>query len=176
MKTVFKRFTLTKKLFLFFLFPAFFAFTKTEASSLQNERRGPGPQIKKEQAKRIIRRTAVVILIAHKKVKEGHVYTGNLAKAIAHQKFARKLYRDGKYFRAIHQSRRAKFLAIQAIKANKGVESAEMRYSRDDDEATKGGPSDDELDKEMEKEMPGQTMKDEDVITSEPDVDLKEDE
>lgn len=174
MKTVSKRFSLTKKLFLLLLLPAFLTFTNTQASSLQNERKGP--QIKKEQAKRVIRRTAVTILVAHKKVKEGHVYTGNLAKAIAHQKFARKLYRDGKYFRAIHQSRRAKFLAIQAIKANKGVESAEMRYSKDDDEATKGGPSDDELDKELEKEMPGQTMKDEDVITSEPDVDLKEDE
>lgn len=132
----------------------------------------PRPQIKKEQSKRVLRRTAVVILIAHKKVKEGHVYTGNLAKAIAHQKFARKLYREGKYFRAIHQSRRAKFLAMQAIKANKGAESADMRYSKDNEAVMKGGPSDAELDDELSKEMPGEPMKDEDVINSEPDVDL----
>src|SRR3954463_4256325 len=98
---------------------------------------GPGPQVKKEQSKRVLRRTAMVIMIAHKKVKEGHVYTGNLAKAIAHQQFARKLYREGKYFQAIHQSRRARFLAIQAIKANKGVETGEMSYSKDDEAAMK---------------------------------------
>ena len=135
-----------------------------------------GPQVKKEQAKRVIRRTAVTILIAHKKVKEGKIYTGNLAKAIAHQKFARKLYRQGKYFRAIHQSRRAKFLAIQAIKANKGAETEDMRYSKDDEASMKGGPPDSELDAELLKEMPGESMKDEDVIGTEPDVDLKGDE
>jgi hypothetical protein len=135
-----------------------------------------GPQIKKEQSKRVLRRTAVVILVAHKKVKEGHVYTGDLAKAIAHQQFARKLYREGKYFKAIHQSRRARFLAIQAIKANKGAETAEMKYSKDEESAMKGGPSDDELDAELAKEMPGKSMKDEDMINSEPDVDLKENE
>jgi hypothetical protein len=152
-----------KSFLLLFLLPAFvFA--------------GPGPQVKKEQAKRVLRRTAVVILVAHRKVKEGHIYTGNLAKAIAHQKFARKLYREGKYWRAIHQSRRAKFLAVQAIKANKGAESAEMRYSKEDEEVMKGGPSDDALDAELQKEMPGQSMKDEDVIGSEPDVDLTDSE
>ena len=135
-----------------------------------------GPQVKKEQAKRVLRRTAVTILVAHKKVKEGKVYTGDLARSIAHQRFARKLYREGKYFRAIHQSRRAKFLAIQAIKANKGAETADMRYSKDDESAMKGGPSDDELDTELNREMPGQSMKDEDVIGSEPDVDLSDSE
>ena len=136
-----------------------------------------GPMVKKEQAKRILRRTAVVILVAHKKVKEGKVYTGDLARAIAHQKFALKLYREGKYFRAIHHSRRAKMLAIMAIKANKGAESTEMKYEKQDENAFKGGPSDDELDKEIAKEMPAEAAaKDEDVIAAEPVVDLKDDE
>ena len=165
--------TANKLFFLFFL-PALFTFTNMQASATLKGK--GGPQIKKEQAKRVIRKTAVVIRVAHRRVKEGHIYTGNLAKAIAHQKFARKLYREGKYFRAIHQSRRAKFLAMLAIKANKGTETAEMGYSKEDDEVMKGGPSDDMLDKELNEEMPGQTMKDEDVIGTDPDVDLKDDE
>ena len=156
---------LFKRLLLLLMLPSLAAFA------------GPGPEVKKLQAKRIIRRTAVVILIAHKKVKEGKVYTGNLARAIAHQKFAVKLYREGKYFRAIHHSRRAKFLAVLAIKANKGTETAEMKYSKEDEGAMKGGPSDDELDKELAKEMPAEAAaKDEDAVAAEPAVDLKDDE
>ena len=136
-----------------------------------------GPMVKKEQAKRVIRRTAVVILIAHKKVKEGKVYTGDLARAIAHQKFAIKLFREGKYFKAIHHSRRARMLAIAAIKANKGAETTEMKYSKEDESALKGGPSDDELDKEVAKEMPAEAAaKDEEIVAAEPVVDLKSDE
>jgi hypothetical protein len=136
-----------------------------------------GPMIKKEQAKRIIRRTAVVILAAHKKVKEGKVYTGDLARAIAHQKFAIKLYREGKYFKAIHHSRRARMLAIMAIKANKGAETSEMKYEKGDENAFKGGPSDDELDKEVAKEMPAEAAaKDEEVVAAEPAVDLNDNE
>ena len=160
-----------KTLLFFFLVPAFvFA---NHAGSFSQPR---NPQIKKEQAKRVLRRTAITIMLAHKKVKEGKVYTGNLARAIAHQKFARKLYREGKYFRAIHQSRRAKFLAVLAIKANKGIESADMNYSKEDESAMKKGPSDEELDKEVLKEMPNEPAKDEDVINAEPDVDLAGDE
>ncbi len=163
----------TKTLLILLLLPAFFSFTVPKARPLQG---GKGPQVKKEQSKRVIRRTAAVIFAAHKKVKEGKVYTGNLARAISHQKFARKLHRNGKYFRAIHHSRRARHLAIMAIKANKGAESPDMKYSKDDESAMKGGPSDDDLDKELVKEMPGESMKDEDVIAADPDVDLKEDE
>ena len=159
-----------KAVLFFFLLPALLSVTDSSAATLG------GPQVKKEQTKRVIRRTTVVILVAHKKVKEGKVYTGNLAKAIAHQKFARKLYRNGKFFRAIHHSRRARHLAILAIKANKGAESNDMRYSKEDEESMKGGPTDADLDAELAKEMPGESMKDEDVIGSDPDIDLKDDE
>lgn len=163
-----------KKLLFLFLLPALFSLADSQNAFAQKSK--ASPQVKKVHAKRVIRRTAVVIMVAHKKVKEGKVYTGNLAKAIAHQKFARKLYRNGKFYRAIHQSRRAKHLAILAIKANKGAETADMRYSKEDEDAMKGGPTDENLDSELEKEMPGEPMKDEEVIGSDPDVDLKEDE
>lgn len=132
------------------------------------------PQVKKHQAKRIIRKTAVVILVAHKKVNEGKVYTGNLARAVSHQKFALHLYREGKYFRAIHHSRRARMLALAAIKANKGAETADMKYSQDDEALFKAGPKDDELDKELAAARPADSASDEEVIGAEPAVDLSE--
>lgn len=156
-----------KALLILLVLPALVSVSETSAQPAK-------ALVKKEHSKRVIRRTAAVIIIAHKKVKEGKVYTGNLARAIAHQKFARKLYREGKYFRAIHQSRRARQLAILAIKANKGSESDDMRFSKEDEEAMKGGPTDADLDKELLKEMPNEPIKDEDVIATDPDVDLKE--
>jgi hypothetical protein len=133
-----------------------------------------GPKANKVAARRVIKKTAFVILVAHKKVKENKVYTGDLAKAIAHQKYARKLYRNGKFLRAIHHSRRARFLALKAIKANKGEETSEMSYSKEDEAMmTENLPSDEVLEQELMKDMPGEPMKDEDVISTSPDVDVE---
>jgi len=132
------------------------------------------PQVKKHQAKRIIRKTAVVILIAHKKVKEGKVYTGNLARAVSHQKFAIHLYRTGKIFRAIHHSRRARMFALAAIKANKGSETADINYSKEEDALFKDGPHDEELDKDLAVARPSENTKDEEIIGAEPAVDLSD--
>lgn len=132
------------------------------------------PEVKKVVAHRVIHKTAIVILVAHKKVNEGKVYTGNLARAIAHQHFARKLYREGKYLRAIHHSRRSRILAIMAIKANKGVEESSWKFNKEEEESMKGAPSENELDKALAKEMPNEPSKDEDVVTTSPDVDVSD--
>ena len=153
-----------KKILVLFLLPALTAFA------------GPGPMIKKQQAKGVIRKTAVVIMHAYRRVKTEHVYTGNLARAIAHQKFAIRLYREGKYFKAIHHSRMARRLAILALKANKGEEMADWKYSKEEEANMKSGPTEEELSSELSKEMPGAAVKDEDVISDIPDVDLKNDE
>ena len=150
-----------KKLLFLLMLPAFTAFITPR-----------GPMIKKDQARHVIRKTALIIMVAHKKVKEGKVYTGDLARAIAHQKFAIKLFRAGEFYRAIHHSRRARFLAIQAIKANKGAEMAEWKLSKEEESSMENGPKDEELDKNLAKEMPGESMKDEDVINIAPVVDL----
>jgi len=159
----------TIKVLLFLLILPAVVSIKAEASFSA----GP-PQVKKHQAKRIIRKTAVVILIAHKKVKEGKIYTGNLARATSHQKYALHLYRTGKYFRAIHHSRRARMLALAAIKANKGGETSDMNYSKEDEALFKAGPNDDELDKDLAAARPTEATKDEEIIGSEPAVDLSE--
>lgn len=155
----------TLKRNLLILFTAFIAFGSGELY---------GQRAMRIKAHRVIRRTAVIILAAHKNVKEGKVYTGDLARSIAHQKFARSLYRRGMFVRAIHHSRRARLLAVMAIKANKGADVAEAKADAEEEELMKNSPSDDELEKELLKEMPNEKMKDEDVVGTLPDIDLKD--
>ena len=119
----------------------------------------------KIHARRVIRRTAYVIVAAQKKVKENKNYTGDLARAIAHQRYARKLYFQGKFLRAMHQSRRARYFAILAIQANKGIETADMKLDPEDEGVMNDTPANDaELDKELETASPGYSQKDQDFV------------
>jgi len=153
-----------KSVKLLFLFSSFILFSGHAVAQ-------PALRMKAHQ---VIRRTAIVIHEAHKDVKEGKVYTGDLSRAIAHQKYARVLFRNGMYDRAIHHSRRARVLAVMAIRANKGVEIPESKMTAEEEELMKNPPSDDELEKELLKEMPNENMKDEDAVKTSPDVDMKD--
>lgn len=105
---------------------------------------GPGERI---AAKKCIRRTTVVMMHAHKLLKEHKVYTGNMVKSVRHQRYARFLFRQGKFLRAIHQSRRARQLAFMVITANKGTSEKGWELSKE--ENPDGAPSDAELEKEL---------------------------
>lgn len=155
----------TLKLGLLILFAAFFTVSDAEVYAQ------PALRMK---ARRVIKRTTIVVMAAHRNVKEGKVYTGDLARSIAHQKFARSLFRRGMYVRAIHHSRRARLLAVMAIKANKGTDVAEAKVDAEEEQLMKNPPSDDELEKELLKEMPNEKMKDEDVVGTSPDIDIKD--
>lgn len=130
---------------------------------MASRRSGPALRIK---SKRVIRRTAVVVLAAQAAVKDGKVYTGNLARAVAHQRFARSLWRRGMYLRAIHQSRRARVLALMAINANKGTVKADYNFDKEEQGYAKDSPADSQLDSDLDKEMPGYSTKDEDFINA----------
>ena len=144
------------------------------ANAQKNKPSKPGQKI---IAHRVLVKTAFVIHHAYKKVKENKVYTGNLARAMRHQKYARMLYRQGKYVRAMHQSRRARYFALLAIKANKGEETDDMKFSKEDEASmNKNKPSDADLDKEVDEAMKNEPNKDEDVMNAEPDVDLADSE
>jgi hypothetical protein len=122
-------------------------------------------------AKKAIRRTTVVMMHAHKKLKENKVYTGNMVKSVRHQRYARFLFRQGKFLRAIHQSRRARQLAFLVISANKGTTEKGWELSSEENPA--GGPTDAEL----EKELPADTenMSDEKLAEGDlKDVDLND--
>lgn len=132
------------------------------------------PRRERVIAKRVLKKTAFVIVVAHKKVKENKNFTGDLSKAVAHQRFAKKLFIAGRYKRAVHQSRLARAYAIRAIKANKGVESADLAYAKEDEELLNNAPTDAELENELLKEEPNQQLKDEDLIkTDKVDVDVE---
>ena len=134
------------------------------------------PKVEKHQARKVLHRTAIVVFHAHKLVKQNKNYTGDLARAIAHQRFAKKLYMRGKYHRAIHQSRLARLYALKAIKANKGTEIEECKMTPEEQELMKDAPAEADLISEMAKDNPGAKFKDEDSLISEPDIDLNADE
>lgn len=127
----------------------------------------PGRRI---HAHRAIRRTAVVLIYAHKQVKEHKNFTGDLARAVRHQRYARFLFHQGKYVRAIHHARRARQLAFLAINANKGTVNKDWQPNK---EEIADAADDKELDKELPKET--ESLTDEQLILQElTDVDLEE--
>jgi hypothetical protein len=149
------------------------------ASFAQKMKKGPGmtPKADKIHARKVLHRTAVVILHAHKLVKQNKNYTGDLGKSIGHQRYAKKLFAQGKYQRAIHQSRLARLFAIKAIKANKGSDIDECKFTPEEQELMKNPPSEKELEDELIKNDPSNgKLKDQDNMLTEPDIDLNADE
>lgn len=71
-----------------------------------------------ERSKHVINKTAKVIHDAHKAVQQGKNYTGDLAASVKHQKYALKLYKEGKYKLAAEHSLYARKRAVMSIKAN----------------------------------------------------------
>lgn len=106
------------------------------------------------QAIHVIKRTNKVILVAHNQVKKNKVYTGDLAKAVHHQRYAKKLLAMHKAHRAIQHSRLARMYAFQAIKQNKGMVSKEMQFNDEESKAMGENISDAELDKELKDNDP----------------------
>jgi hypothetical protein len=145
------------------------------SNAQQQSKKAKAGKADKVQARRVIHRTSSTLLIAQKKVKENKVYTGNLAKAVSHQRYARRLYVEGKFLRAMLHSRRARELAVLAIRANKGTETSDMKYDQED-EATMNAEkvTNEELDKELEEQMPNQSTSDEDISNTQlEDIDVE---
>lgn len=153
----------------------FIVFLGTGLANEADAQRGPRhhpkrPAVRhaeKMHAKRVIRRTAIVIRHAQTCVQQNKNYTGDLARSIAHQRYARKLYFQGNYMRAMHQSRRARQLAILSIKANKGTEPAGSANEKEDEDImNQEKVADTDLDAEVEKDSPGYSQKDEDFVNA----------
>ena len=104
----------------------------------------------RDDAAIVIHRTRITIEGDQIAVIKGKIYTGDLARAIAHQHFARRLFLRGAYLRAIHQSLRARRLAFASIKANHAEMRAEWQLNAMEQNYSKASPADGDLDKEME--------------------------
>jgi hypothetical protein len=129
--------------------------------------------VERQRSHIILMQTANIINVAHKCVKEHKVFTGNLAKAIGHQHVALEYYGHEKYFEAMWFSRRARALAIKAIEANGCIVPGDDKFLDSDAEFFKNCPSDEELDNRLTVGHPKEKMKDEEVIKSKPDVEVK---
>ena len=152
-----------------FVIALFLGFAEiSELNAQRGPRRGPAVHhAEKRHARRVIRRTAIVIRHAQTCLQTNKNYTGDFARAIAHQRFARRLYFKGNYLRAMHQSRRSRQLAILSIQANKGKAPAGSEYDKEDEDImNQEKVADTDLDTELEKDSPGYSQKDEDFVNA----------
>jgi sensor c-di-GMP phosphodiesterase-like protein len=115
------------------------------------------------KSRRLINRTNLVLRQAQVAVQRNQVYTGKLAKAVAHQRYARRMHVRGNFVVAIHHSRRARVLAIAALEANRATVSAELAL--DPQEAAEGGePSAASLDQQLSAAEPNAPSEDTAVL------------
>jgi len=131
------------------------------------------PVDSEREARHMIQRTAVVIRAAHKQVTEHKVYTGDLARAVAHQKFAKALFLRGDYIRSMHQTKWARHLAVKAIIANEGQTPAEATLTSQEEMQTANGPPGVQLMKELNASMPSEPMKDEALTNVKLNIDVE---
>ncbi len=124
----------------------------------------------KHEAKAFLNRTNGIIMKAKGAVEVGKVYTGDVVKAVHHQKYARQMFKEGKYMKAIHHSYRARLLAFEAIKANKAAVSDDMQLSKEEKPLIEKVPDNKVLDSEVK--IP-QNVKDESLL-KEKEEDVKE--
>ena len=128
----------------------------------------------KKDAKKFINKTALLILHAQKVVKEGKVYKGNLAKAIAHQNYAKKLYKNGNFLRAVYQSHVARQFAALAIVNNKKKVPDNLQTTKQEGKDLGPLPTQETLVQEMEADSPGQTYDDSVQVSLEIDLEIKD--
>jgi hypothetical protein len=107
--------------------------------------------LERKDARHIINRTALVIIAAQKEARSGQVYAG-LGGAVAHQRYARELFRKGFYLWAINHSLRGRVLAVQVIRRNKGAEINEATLDKVEKFYIKKLPPDKELDRQIAKD------------------------
>ena len=125
-----------------------------------NKRYGVNNWELRNDARNIIRRTASVLVDAQQSVRRGHRYSG-LAKAIALQRVARERYIAGKYRDAIYSSLRARELAVQIIRANKGRVKSEYLFDEPERYYNQERPNASQVDRWLE---PSKMGKDNDAL------------
>jgi hypothetical protein len=131
---------------------------------------GATPQPTRVNAKNVISRTAAVISTAQRFASQGQKYEG-LGLAVAHQVYARELFRHGLYFDAIFHSLRARVLAAQVITQNKSDLLNEALYDRMEEQFIRDTPSDQELYQKL-KEAKVEIMSDQAAANAKNDLDI----
>lgn len=122
----------------------------------------PAKQPSMIQAQKVLKRTHFVILKAKQAVNKSKNYTGDLARAVAHQKQAKRMFAMKNPHKAILHSKRARMYAFKALGANKATGDVDPSYQFNKEENANITAEDDatNLDKELQ-----QTTFDDKVIT-----------
>ncbi len=105
-------------------------------------------------ATKVLRKTNIVIISAHKAVQKSKSNTGNLSKAIAHQKLAKKMLKGHRVHSAVNHSKIARVYAFKAIRLNRGEMKGEWNFTKEENEIMGGKVSDADLEQELKEEMP----------------------
>jgi hypothetical protein len=122
---------------------------------MKNDNMGHNKKEKMFENKSFFKHTNKIILEAKKVVKQNKKYTGNLSKAIAHQKFALKLLKkEKKSQQALQHSSLARSYAKKAIEANKGILNKDLETSSEEIIEIGTMPSPEEMDKTLIKAEP----------------------
>ena len=126
---------------------------------------GPGDHRIREMRKDcryVIHRTARVIFEAQQAAERGHQYFG-LARAVFTQQRARELYMNNNFQDAIFFSLRARRLAIEIIRANRGRVRPEFFPDRLEFRYEHQGPADHDLDRQIDRDR-GRMGRDDDAV------------
>jgi hypothetical protein len=103
----------------------------------------------KQDARNFLNHSNNVIMKAKGAVEVGQMYTGDVVKAVHQQKFARELFKQGEYNKAIYHSYRARQLSLAAIRANKAKVTDDMQVTPSEKPLLKDIPTDKVLDSEV---------------------------
>ena len=113
-------------------------------------------------AQKVLKRTHFVIVKARMAVAKNKNYTGDLAKAVAHQRQAKKMFAMKNPHRAILHSRQARMYAFKSLEANKATADVDQSYHFNKEETALAGVEDKSLNLEKELE---QTTFDDKMVT-----------
>jgi hypothetical protein len=122
------------------------------------------PEMKSE-SHRMLKRTSSVVLLAQQSLKSGKTYTGDFAKAVAHQRFAKKLYLRRNYAGAAHHSKVSRTLAFRVIQANRGTVAQEWELDAGETALLEGSLSDSVLEEELMKTNSDVNLREDEVVT-----------
>ncbi len=114
-------------------------------------------------ASKVLNKTNQAIEVAFTSVNEKKEYTGDLSKAVHHQKIAKKLLSENKNFRAIHHSRLARTLTFRSLRLNKNYDHEKWDYTMEEQELFGNGIPDGELIDELNNTYPNKQFLDEKI-------------
>lgn len=113
----------------------------------------------------VLKKTADLIISANKSDRR-HKSNRDLMNAIYHQKYAKKLYLAKDFDNAIYQSLYARQFALSILKSNRvkiRKDDERVAAERDWEKSRKSSPSYEELDKQMDRDMPKEDRHDNDI-------------